>query len=254
MNLDLSGFEAPSPRQPSRWEAFAVLITALATLAVVVTGAKPYVQALLAAATVLIAAGLWYSPLVTFACEKRAHARRDRIARKSWPEFLRLERRFAAFVNTNDSSNLRGIISAICSSNPQNVAKLSPPDYIDTFFPLISERHNGVKRVSEQEFRQCVLEFCATVGSFNREYVLGPLKRIAESSVFMTLPASTRDYHEKGIEDFRERWVRLLDDLKEFVERLNGEFKYEPYHQAMNAYFERPRKFSRPVELEGRQS
>lgn len=242
MSFDLSGFGDTAPRQPSRWETFAALLTALATLAVVLTGAKPYVQGLLAAATVLIAAGLWYSPFSALVRGTRMRAHRNRIARKSWPAFLRLEVRFTGFVNNNDSSNLRGIISAICNSNPQETAKLCPPDYIDTFLPLISGRHSDVRRPGELEFRRCISEFCATVGSFNREYVLATLKRLAESSMFVGLPAQMRDYHEKAIEDFRERWVRFLDDLKEFVDRLNVEFKYEPYHQAIQSYFERPKK------------
>ena len=241
--LNLPGFEAPSPRQPSRWEIFAAVVTALATVGVVVRGAKPYVQVLLAAATVLIAAGLWYSPLIAFAREKRTHARRNRIARKSWPELLRFEGRFAAFVNTNDSSNLRSIILEVCNRNPQEAGKLSPPDYIDTFLTLISERHKDVRIAGELEFRRCLSELCAIVGSFNREYVLAPLMRLAESSIFCDLPAATKQYQERRIEDFRERWASFLDNLKEFVERLNGEFKYEDYHQAIQAYFDRPKKF-----------
>lgn len=98
--------------------------------------------------------------------------------------------------------------------------------------------------VRESEFRLAVSELVGMVASYNNEYVLRPLKRLTDSQRLTQLTPEMRKHPEGAIEDFRERWARFLDDLTEFVAARNNDFGYEPYHEAMHAYFERPKKLS----------
>lgn len=245
MTLELpSGLIEPEPRQPGRWEAFAVLVTALATLAVALAGAKPYVQALLAAATVSIAAGQWYSPLRTRLRGQGLRARRTRVARKVWPEFLRLEKRFSEFLSDRDSRNLRYIINDIGGNNDEELFQVCPPDYLNVFYPILSSRHSQTKTVREANFRIAENELVSMVNAYNNDYVLRSLQRLKNSSRFTGLEPSIRKYREGAIEAFRERWVSFLDTLTEFVAARNDDLEYEPYHEAIHASFERPKKLT----------
>jgi hypothetical protein len=87
-------------------------------------------------------------------------------------------------------------------------------------------------------------EFRGMVGSYNDDYVLGPLKGLKTAQLLSQQPPHSKQHWEEAIEDFRERWVRFLDDLKEFLEKSNNDLRYEPYHEAISTYFERPKKFS----------
>lgn len=242
MTLELPDLVPGEPRQPSRWEIFAVLVTALATLAVGFAGAKPYIQALLAAATVLIAAGLWYAPLLAFLSVKRKRSRSNKIARKSWLALLRFERRFAEFLNAQDIRNLRYIINEISGRQDEELYKCCPPDYLGVFFSNLLGRHTEARRVREAAFRSAVTEFIAMVASYNSEYVLRPLQRLRGSQRFQQLPSQDRRYREEAIEAFRERWVLFLDNFAEFIAAYNDEVGYEPYHEAIPAYFDRPKR------------
>jgi len=223
-----------------------LVITALATVFSVVAQAKekPIYAGILAVTALLISASVYYRPVVALTRKAILRAHRNRVARKSWTEFLRFEKRFGNFINKNDTGNLRGILSAICNQNPDELTKLCPPDYVNVFYPLLSKRHEETTHVQEPDFRRAVSEFCAMVASYNTDYVLGPLRRLRDGQLFAQIPSQNKKHWEEGIEDFRERWVRFLDDFKEFVDKTNNELRYEPYHEAINSYFERPKKLS----------
>jgi len=96
----------------------------------------------------------------------------------------------------------------------------------------------------ERDLFLAMSEFRMMVASYDDDYVLGPLKRIKDRQLIAQLPAHTRKHYEEGIEDFRERWAGFLDNCKEFLEKANNNLGYEPYHEAISTYFERPKKFS----------
>lgn len=242
---DFPGFQTHNPSPPSQWNTVAAVVTALAAILSAVTQAKDrpiYADVFLALAALAVVSVL-YTPVVAWIRMRRLRARRNRFARKSWPELLGFERRLGAFINPNDSTNLSGMLISFCNQNfSDELAKLRPPNYIDVFYALLSQRHERTTRIRESEFRRAVTEFCALVRAYNDDYVLGSLKLLRGSSVFAALPVQNKAPLQEGIEDFRERWVKLLDDLKQFVDTANRELRYGPPHDAMNAYFERPKK------------
>ncbi len=246
-NFDLEEFGTPGPSPPSRqWESVALVVTALAAVFSVVTQAKdkPGYAATLAVAALLVAVSVYYRPVLTLARKRIRRAHRNRVARKLWPKFLGFERCFAEFLNNSDPRNLRYIINDVGGRSDDELFKLCPPDYLEVFYPILSSRHVLAKRVREQDFRIAATEFIATVASYNMEYVLKPMRRFKDSSRFAGLAPQDKQYREGAIEDFRERWVRFLDDFKQFLDTANNDFAYEPYHQAIPSYFERPKKFS----------
>lgn len=231
-------------QQRSRWETFAPVLTALATLALSLTGAKWYSQASLGVATLLIAAYLWYSPLRSFVQQRRLRARRTRVARNTWPEFQQLERRFSEFLSERNSKNLRYIINDIGGCNETELLKLCPPDYLNIFYPILARRHSQISDVGEEDFRVAPTELISMVSSYNTEYVLQSLERLKTSPRFTGLDPNLRKYREEAIEAFREQWVRFLDDLTIFVDARNAELEYDPYQPPIAAYFERPKKLA----------
>jgi hypothetical protein len=70
--------------------------------------------------------------------------------------------------------------------------------------------------------------------------VLNPLRRLKNSQVFGQLQPSARQPHEERMKEFRERWVRFIDDFKEFIDKTNHDLRYEP-RKAIGTYFERPK-------------
>jgi hypothetical protein len=241
------GFVDPETSPPpKRWETVALVITALATVFSVVTQWKerPVYAGILVTVALLVSLSIYYSPVVSFARERALRAQRNRVALKLWPEFLRLEKRFGNFINKDDSGNLRSIFSEICNRNPDELAKFCPPDYLNHFYPLLSMRHGEGTHKHETDLFRAMSELRGMVALYTDDYVSGPLKRLRNGQLLVQLPAHSKQHYEEGIEDFRERWVGFLDDFKEFLEKANNDLGYEPYHEAIRTYFERPKKFS----------
>lgn len=241
--LELEPQASPPPK---RWETVALVITALATVFSVVTQGKerPVYATILVAVALLAAASVFYAPVMAFGRKRIQRTRRNRAALKLWPEFLRLEKRFGNFLNKDDSGNLRGILSELCNRNPDDLAKLCPPDYLNDFCPLLTRRHGEMNHRREHDLFLAMSEFRMMVASYTDDYALGPLKRLKNGQLLAQLPAHSKQHYEEGIEDFRERWVGFLDAFKEFLEKANNDIGYEPYHEAISTYFERPKKFS----------
>jgi len=231
---------------PKRWESVALVVTALAAILSFVTQwkEKPIYAGILVAVALLAAVSVFYRPVVAFARGRLRRARRNRIAHKVWPEFLRLEKRFGNFIGKDDPTNLRGILSEVCNRNPDELAKLCPPDYLNDFCPLLTRRHEEMNHRREPDLFRAMCEFRMMVASYNDDYVLGPLRRLRDGQHLAQLPSHSQQHWNDGIEDLRERWVGFLDAFKEFLEKANNDLGYEPYHEAISTYFERPRKFS----------
>lgn len=245
-NHFLDSFQHQDPQPRSRWETVWLAVAAIASVFLAVTQGLSH-PVFAGAFLLLIAiaiAFVCYPPVAAWNRTRRMHARRNRVARKAWPAFLRFEKRFAEFINNNDSRNLRTVINGMCGQQNEQLEKICPPDYINVFYPLLSSRHAAVQGARELEFRLAVSELVGMVASYNSEYVLRPLKRLVSSPQFTQLIPDNKKHREGEIEEFRERWARFLDDLTEFVAERNNDFGYEPYHEAMHAYFERPKKLA----------
>lgn len=229
---------------PSLLNTVASIGTLLAAILAGVTQAKdhPVFAGLFLALGALAFSSVAYTPVVTRIRARKLRARRDRVARKSWAALLRFEKRFSEFLNNQDSRNLRYIISDICNRNDSVLCNYCPPDYLNEFFPNLLSRHAGAQRIGESVFRSAVTEFTGMVASYNSEYVLRALKRFRESPRLQQLTPENRKYREEAIEEFRDRWVKFLDDFKEFVDTANGDLGYEAYHEALAASFERPKR------------
>lgn len=242
----MEGIQFQNPQPRSRWETVWLAIAAIASVFLAVTqGLSHPVFAgtfLLIIATAI--AFVCYPPVAAWNRTRRLHARRNRVARKAWPAFLRFEIRFAEFINNHDSRNLRTVINGMCGQQNDQLEKICPPDYINVFYPFLSSRHAAVRDIRELDFRLAVTELVGLAASYNSEYVLRPLKRLVSSQQFTQLAPDIRKNREGEIEDFRERWVGFIDDLTEFVAEQNIDFGYAQYHEAMYASFERPKKLS----------
>lgn len=246
----LDNFQLQSPQPRSRWETVAVVAAIVVALAAVFSAVTQNQSHPLSAdiflgvvvfAVVFAVVVLCYRPVVTWNRRRILRDVRNRVAREAWPKLLRFEKRFEEFLSTNDSRNLRYIINEIGGLSDPELFKLCPPDYLNAFYPSLSSRHRAMKPVREQQFRVAADDFITMVFQYNEEYVLKPLARLKDSPRFTQLPPDARKYRMAAIEAFRERWVKFLGDLTEFVGEVNGDFGYEPYHEAIHANFEHPK-------------
>ena len=243
-NPNLPFFQTePTPSAATNpWQAVASIIIAASAVFSIVAQSKEYplfAWTLLIIAVIALAS-VSYRPVLSFLRRQVIRSRRNRVARRVWPEFLRLQNKFGNFVNSNDGSNLRPLLFRICGSNQRELLKLCPPDYLKHFYALIAERHEEPAK-SEEDIALAAEELIGMVSSYNKDYVLSPFERLREQRHFRQLPQGWREDDEPDIEDFRERWVQFLDRLQEFLERVNSEMKYDPL-EALTTYFERPRK------------
>lgn len=245
-DLFLDSLQHQDPQPRSRWDTVALVVAALAAVFSAVTQglSHPVFSVTFLVLIALLVAVECYRPVASWNRTRKLLSRRNGVAQKAWPDFMRFEKRFAEFINNNDSRNLRMVINGICGQRDDHLEKICPPDYINVFYPLLSSRHAAVRDVRESEFRLALSEFVGMVASYNSEYVLRPLKRLTDSQRLTQLTPEMRKYPEGAIDEFRERWVRFLDDLTEFVAARNNDFGYEPYHEAMYANFDRPKKLS----------
>lgn len=238
--------DQPVPPQPSSpWQAAASVVIALtAVFSVIAQSAdNPVFAWALIALALLVLLSVFFGRVTRWGRDKIHQARRNRVARQQWPEFLRLAKRFGKFVSREDSSNLRQILFDLCGNNNTKLSKLCPPDYLNDFYELFFARYEAAPAKDEQAFSLAVDELNSMVSSYNKNYVLEPLRRLKEDKLlFEQCTAGYRERVEQEIEGFRERWVRFLDDFKEFLDKANNDLQYDPYHEALGTYFERPAK------------
>src|SRR5260370_23557474 len=216
------------------------VVTALAAPAGLITQWKGnrLLAFMLAAIALVAAVSTFYRPLAAWTRKYLRNLRRNRIARRSWQEVLRVEKRFGAFLNENDTVNLRSIISEICGKNPEEVAKVCGPDYLTDYYGLIHMRHLKESLKAHAAFRAALAELHQMVCSYNRDYVLDPFRRLNGIPVLGQLQPNAREHYKERTKQFRERWVRFLDDFTEFLDKTNHDLRYDDYREATGPSFE----------------
>jgi hypothetical protein len=240
-SLDFEQPDRPTPTNP--WQIISAVVAALATVFTSVAQWKGshLVAAVLGVTALLVAASVFYRPVTASIRARVRNLRRDRVARRSWQEFLRIETRFEDFLNQQDTLNLRNIISDIYGRNEEEVSKLCGPEYLSDYYGLIRARHQKKPAKTEGPYRLALTELHQMVVSYNHNYVLDPLRRLNGNPILGQLPPHAREQYQERMKQFRERWVRFLGDLKEFLDKTNHDLRYDDYRQAIGTYFEYPK-------------
>jgi len=239
-SLELEPQDKPTP--PNPWQVISWVVTAIVATASLITQWKGnrLLAYILVAVAVVAAISTFYRPLAVSTRKYLQSLRRNRVARRSWQEFLRVEKRFGAFLNENDTLNLRNIISEIHGRNPDEVSKVCGPDYLNDYYGLIHMRHLKKPARTNTAFHLALTELHQMTCSYNRDYVLDPFRRLNGSAVLGQLQPHARDHYQERAKQFREGWVRFLDDFKEFLDKTNHDLRYD-HHEAIGTYFEYPK-------------
>jgi len=228
---------------PNPWQVISSVVAALAAVSSVVVqwkGNRVFASILVAVA-LIAAVSILYQPVAAYSRAYMLRLRRNLVARRSWPELLRIEKRFGGFLNQNDSTNLRGLISEVCNRNADEVAKLCPPDYLDDYYGLLRTRHVKKAERTGASFRLALSEIHQMVCSYNQDYVLTPMSRLKVSPVVGQLQPHAREHYEERMKQSREHWVRFLGDFKEFIDKTNHDLRYDDPREAIGTYFEHPK-------------
>src|SRR5438132_4582388 len=238
------GLDSPSQAgPPNPWQIISSVITAVVAVVSLIIqwkGNRVFAFVLVAIA-LIVAVSVFYRPIAARAHTQMRNLRRNRIARRVWPEFLRVEKRFGTFLNPNDSTNLRYILSEMYGRQEEQVAKLCGPDYLTEYYALFRTRHSKESARAGRPFRFALIELHHMVFSYNQDYVLDPLRRLKSDQVSLAqLHPGIRESLEERMRGFREKWVRFLDDFNEFVDKTNHDLRYDP-REAIGTYFEHPK-------------
>ena len=194
----------------------------------------------LGAIALIAIASTFYRPVASSIRRYLLNARRNRVARRSWDELLRMETRFGAFLNNDDRVNLRNTINEICGRNADELAKICGTHYLDDYFGLIHTRHLKNRAKDHATYRLALAELRQMVSSYNQDYVLNLFKRLDGSPLLEQLQPHAREDYEENMKQFRERWVTFVNAFKEFLDRTNADFRYD-YREAFSTYFEHPK-------------
>ena len=239
LGLEPSNKSAP----PNPWQIISSVVAALAAVASLITqwkGNRTLAYVLVAVA-LIAASSILYRPIAARAHKYLTNSRRGRVARRVWPEFLRIENRLGMFLNKNDMTNLRNILAELHGRQEEAVNKLCGPDYLPDYYALFRERHVTGSARNGFSFYPALSELHHMVYSYNQDYALEPLRRLkAEPIILQQLHPRVREDTEERIKAFREKWVRFLDDYTEFTDKTNHELRYD-YQEAIGTYFERPK-------------
>src|SRR5467141_4966089 len=177
-SLELEPLERPTG--PNPWQIISAVISALVALASLITQWKGnrLLAFMLGAIALIAIVSTFYRPVASGIRRYLLNIRRNRVAGRSWDEFLRTEKKFGAFLNNDDSINLRNIINEICSRNPDEVAKICGPHYLDDYYGLIHMRHLKNAAKNHIAYRVALTELRQMVCSYNQDYVLNLFKRL----------------------------------------------------------------------------
>ena len=259
------------PRSKEQWtrpsasavQDAAAIVVALATAFSVFTQSRehPRLSWGLFSLALLVVIWTFGKRLAVFFQVRRYHAVRDRAARAEHSELLRFARRLAKFVGPGDPSNLRPIVFSVYGNNEEKCMEVCPSDYMRELFPLFVQHLETRPSENERQFLLAAQELYGLVASYNNNYVLEPFRRMRSErwgvdptpvqsllenpnpakpnfGVWLaSLPKYYRANTERQIEDFRERWVGFLDDIHQWLERVN-----ESFDVALPTYFDRPQK------------
>lgn len=239
-SLDLEPADRPTP--PNPWQIISAVVAALAAVFSAIAHWKESrtIALVLGVAALLVAASVFYRPIAATIRVRVRNIRRDRVARRSCQDFLRMEKRFGDFLNQQDTINLRNIISDICGRNEEEVSKLCGPEYLSDYYGLIRMRHLKKSPKTNTAFHFALTELHQMVYSYSRNYVLDPFRRLNGSPVVGQLQPHEREHYQERMKQFQQRWVRFLDDFKEFLDKTNHDLQYD-YREAIGTYFEYPK-------------
>jgi len=135
---------------------------------------------------------------------------------------------------------IRDSISEICGRNPDELSKVCGPNYLDAYYGLIHMRHLKKPARTNTAFHLALTELHQMTCSYNWDYVLDPFRRLNGSSVLGQLQPHAKESYQEKMKQFRERWVRFLDDFKEFLDKTNHALQYD-HSEAISTYFEYPK-------------
>ncbi len=240
-SLDLEPPDRPNP--PNPWQIISAVVAALAAVFSVIAHWKESrtIAFVLGVAALLVAASVFYRPMAATVRVRVRNIRRNRVARRSWQEFLRVEKRFGAFLTENDTLNLRNIICEIYGRNADEVSKVCGPDYLNDYYGLIHMRHLKKRARNNTAFHLALTELHQMTCSYNRDYVLDPFRRLNGSAVLEQLQQPhAREHYQERMKQFREQWVTFLNDFKEFLDKTNHDLQYD-HPEAIGTYFEYPK-------------
>lgn len=239
-SLDLE--PSARPTAPNPWQVISAVVTALAAIfsAIAHWQQSRVIAFVLGVAALLVAASVFYRPMAATIRARVRNMRRNRVAQRSWQEFLRMEKRFGDFLNKDDTFNLRNIILEICGRNPDEASKVCGPDYLDDYYGLIHMRHLKNSVIANAAFRVALSELHQMVCSYNRDYVLDPFRRFNGIPVLGQMQPHAREHYQERMKQFRERWVTFLNDFREFLDKTNHDLRYDP-REAISTYFEYPK-------------
>jgi hypothetical protein len=189
----------------------------------------------------------------------KTRASRNAVARKQRAELRRVTRRFAQFADAQDQSNIRQIIFMFGGNNEERCREIFPPDYVSGLVPLFVKNLETRPPADVDEFLLAFEQLHALIASYDNNYVLEPLRRmrakrwripIIDSDLGLSsqpdpplgdwlasLPPTYPEAARPKIKDFRERWVRLLDDTTQWIDRVGEEL-----NQPLPSHFERPQE------------
>jgi hypothetical protein len=180
-----------------------------------------------------VAANL-YRPAKSWLRKNYLRLRRNRIAIKCWPTLQAFERRLADFINCDRIDNIQSILKDICGHNLNIISNLCYQDYLPPLFSLVYERHKNLQMRKESDFRFAIRELYELISSYNSNYVLTPLEKLRSPEWKERVGVEQK----RIIEDFRERWVRFLEDYQHSAQDLNHEFG----ESIFGCYFNRPKQ------------
>src|SRR2546427_1034382 len=171
LNADLGLGSLNQPKPPNPWQILSSVVTALVAVVSLITqwkGNRVFAFVLVAIA-LIVAISVFYRPIAARAHTHMRNLRRSRIARRVWPEFLRIEKRFGTFLNENDMTNLRYILAELHGRQEEAVAKLCGPDYLTDYYALFRTRHFNNSARTGPSFRLALTELHHMVFSYNRD-------------------------------------------------------------------------------------
>jgi hypothetical protein len=240
-SLELEPLERPTG--PNPWQIISAVISALVALASLITQWKGnrLLAFILGTIALIAIASTFYRPVASGIRRYLLNIRRNRVARRSWDEFLRMEKKFKGFLNNDDSVNLRNTINEMCGRNADEVAKICGPHYLDDYFGLIHMRHLKNRAKDHTTYRLALAELRQMVSSYNQDYVLNLFKRLNGSPLLEQLQPHAREHYQENMKQFRERWLTFLNAFRDFLDKTNTDFRYNDYREAFSTYFEDPK-------------
>jgi hypothetical protein len=237
-------FEPPErPTGPNPWQVISAVVSAAVATASFLTqwkGNNRPLAFLLGAIALVVIVSAFYRALASAIRKAIRNWRRNRLARKSWDEFLRMEKRFGAFLN-KDGPNLRKIISDICNRNEDEISKFYGRDYLTDYYGLIYMRHLKNRAKKHYAFHLALTELHQMVCSYNQDYALDLFKKLNGSVPLAQAQPHAREHYQEGMKQFREQWVTFLNDFIEFLDKTNHDMRYDDYREKIGMHFEYPK-------------